>query len=161
MHNSILGGGGDDDNPDSKGQGHASWCGLECGEEDVDWRVDLIPGKGRGLIAIKDIPLKSRIIVDGWVKFELLANNNETSSHDKVKDKEELVMKVVGGSRCSLVNHACDANAAKCLDPEYKVGQIQINQLFHGRINCSPYFFTYRSLFYMLNEILGQEKKSQ
>ncbi len=37
---------------------------MECGEEDLDWKVISIPGKGMGLIAVHDIPAKTRIMVD-------------------------------------------------------------------------------------------------
>ncbi len=37
---------------------------MECGEEDLDWKVVSIPGKGMGLIAVHDIPAKTRIMVD-------------------------------------------------------------------------------------------------
>jgi hypothetical protein len=37
---------------------------VECGEEDLDWKVVSIPGKGMGLIAVHDIPAKTRIMVD-------------------------------------------------------------------------------------------------
>ena len=37
---------------------------MVCGEEDLDWKVVPIPGKGLGVIAVHDIPAKSRIMVD-------------------------------------------------------------------------------------------------
>jgi hypothetical protein len=40
------------------------WCKVECGEEDLDWKVVSIPGKGLGVIAVHDIPAKTRIMVD-------------------------------------------------------------------------------------------------
>jgi hypothetical protein len=47
-----------------KGQGHKNWCHLECGEEDVDWEVTPIPGKGLGIVAKRLIPVLYRIIVE-------------------------------------------------------------------------------------------------
>ena len=41
-----------------------SRCKLECGEEDLDWKVESIPGKGLGIVALKDFPLMARIMVD-------------------------------------------------------------------------------------------------
>ncbi len=41
-----------------------SRCKLECGEEDLDWKVQSIPGKGFGIVALKDFPIMSRIMVD-------------------------------------------------------------------------------------------------
>lgn len=51
--------------PKGKGQGHKNWCRLECGEEDVDWEVTSIPGKGLGIVAKRMIPALYRIIVEG------------------------------------------------------------------------------------------------
>ena len=39
-------------------------CKLECGEEDLDWKVESIPGKGLGIVALKDFPAVARIMVD-------------------------------------------------------------------------------------------------
>ena len=54
--------------PDSsisgKGQGHKNWCHLDCGEEDLDWKVVSVPGKGLGVVAKRPIPAKYRIIVE-------------------------------------------------------------------------------------------------
>jgi len=49
-----------------KGQGHKHWCRrYECGEEDVDWEIVAVPGKGLGIVAKRTIPAKYRIIVEG------------------------------------------------------------------------------------------------
>jgi hypothetical protein len=37
---------------------------LDCGEEDVDWEVTSIPGKGLGVVAKRMLPALYRIIVD-------------------------------------------------------------------------------------------------
>ena len=50
--------------PNGKGQGHKNWCRLDCGEEDIDWEVVSIEGKGLGVVAKRFIPAKYRIIVD-------------------------------------------------------------------------------------------------
>ena len=48
------------------------WCQLECGEEDLDWEIREIPGKGLGVVALRDIPAKTRIMVDrGYTKDEV------------------------------------------------------------------------------------------
>lgn len=47
-----------------QGQGHKHWCKLLCGEEDLDWIVIPVTGKGLGLRF-------------GWAKtlnFEVIAN---------------------------------------------------------------------------------------
>jgi hypothetical protein len=45
---------------------------LECCEEDLDWKIQEIPGKGLGVVALRDIPAKTRIMVDrGYTKAEI------------------------------------------------------------------------------------------
>ena len=51
--------------PNGGGQGHANWCNIQCGEEDVDWCVAPIPGKGLGLVAKRRLPALFRIMVEG------------------------------------------------------------------------------------------------
>ena len=47
------------------GQKHRNWCGkFEYGEEDVDWKVVPIQGKGLGVVALRRLPAKYRIIVE-------------------------------------------------------------------------------------------------
>ena len=47
------------------GQKHVNWCGrYECGEEDVEWQLVPVPGKGLGLRALKFLPAGYRIIVE-------------------------------------------------------------------------------------------------
>lgn len=36
---------------------------MECGEEDLDWKVAPIPGKGLGIVALRDIPPKYRSVI--------------------------------------------------------------------------------------------------
>ena len=45
------------------GQRHRNWCG-KCGEEDVDWEVVPIPSKGLGVVALRRLPAKFRIMVE-------------------------------------------------------------------------------------------------
>jgi hypothetical protein len=56
--------------PLGQGQGHKNWCKVTCCEEDVDWKVEEVPGKGLGLIALKDIPASARVVVDRFYTFE-------------------------------------------------------------------------------------------
>ena len=42
--------------PTLSGQGHKLWCKLNCGEEDLDWKVVEVPNKGLGVIALRDFP---------------------------------------------------------------------------------------------------------
>ena len=47
------------------GQKHRNWCGkFEHGEEDVDWKVVPIDGKGLGVVALRRLPAKYRIMVE-------------------------------------------------------------------------------------------------
>lgn len=51
--------------PGGKGsQGHKNWCHLDCGEEDIDWQVVSVQGKGLGVVAKRLIPAMYRIIVE-------------------------------------------------------------------------------------------------
>ena len=50
--------------PSGRGQGHKNWCKVSCCEEDVDWKIEEIPGKCVGLIALKYIPALTRVLVD-------------------------------------------------------------------------------------------------
>jgi len=116
--------------PNKKGQGHKNWCGIDYGEEDVDWMVMPIPGKGLGLIALRDIPAVYRIIVEGGVgkthprvadltphngslamKYDL---NSLTCGKD---DDEESVLCL----RIARANHSCAPNATHYYDNSVKV----------------------------------------
>lgn len=74
-------------------QYHEMWCDKKCCEEDVHWVVKNIPGKGRGIMAIKNIPPLTRILVDSHYK-------NENRTHETC-------------SRTVLFNHSCSPNAVK------------------------------------------------
>jgi len=58
-----------------QGQGHKNWCQVSCCEEDVDWKVEEVPGKGLGLIALKDIPALARVVVDRVHTFNECRND--------------------------------------------------------------------------------------
>jgi len=46
---------------------------LDYGEEDLDWRIESIPGKGLGVVALRDFPALSRIMVDrGYTRFKII-----------------------------------------------------------------------------------------
>jgi len=89
------------------GQGHVDWCEHAVLEEDVDWVVSPIPGKGRGLVVKTLIPPWTRIIVDGRRDKMLLA----TVHPNKPIDSE----------RAWLINHACDMNAIRIMDPHFQL----------------------------------------
>ena len=108
------------------GQGHKNWCKLGCGEEDVDWKVDSIPGKGLGLIAKRMFPAKSRIMVDAVCP----------RTHPGVKDlqpingttREKFDLNCLGTDndlvlclRIARANHSCDPNACHHYDETFNV----------------------------------------
>jgi len=115
------------------GQGHKNWCGIECGEEDVDWAVTPIPGKGLGIVALRDIPAVYRIIVEGGVEkthprvVELLPHNGSLDAKYDLnrvgcgiddKDHNELSILCL---RISRVNHSCAPNATHLYDSSVNV----------------------------------------
>ena len=103
-----------------KGQGHVDWCKLDCCEEDIDWQVKPIPGKGLGVVAIKNIAAGRRIMVEHAY--------TDAGAHPAIKDlspakaglREKFDWNCTGSPytsqryvslRRSRVNHACQANA--------------------------------------------------
>ncbi len=51
---------------------------MEYGEEDLDWKVESIPGKGLGVVALRDFPALSRIMVDrGYTRYNKMELLNE------------------------------------------------------------------------------------
>ena len=100
------------------GQHHKSWCKLDCGEEDIDFEVVPVPGKGLGLVAKKLIPAKYRIIVEGY--------HTDPLAHPAIKDlfpshgclEEKFLTNAIDhddvtviGLRISRANHDCYFNA--------------------------------------------------
>jgi len=63
-------------------------CQLDCCEEDVDWKVEAVPGKGLGVIALRDIPPLTRIMVDrGYTRFKSIILTSLLILVDKRKRK--------------------------------------------------------------------------
>eukprot|EP00276_Gloeochaete_wittrockiana_P008325 CAMPEP_0184659104 /NCGR_PEP_ID=MMETSP0308-20130426/28233_1 /TAXON_ID=38269 /ORGANISM="Gloeochaete witrockiana, Strain SAG 46.84" /LENGTH=327 /DNA_ID=CAMNT_0027098641 /DNA_START=995 /DNA_END=1978 /DNA_ORIENTATION=- len=113
--------------PGGGGQGHKNWCQLECGEEGIDWKVCPVPGKGLGIVALRDLPMRYRIIVEA-----------DRPKHPKALElvplKGTMVEKFAANSiacpgsrngglflRISRANHDCNANAAHILDETFNV----------------------------------------
>jgi hypothetical protein len=87
--------------PYSKGkaQGHKNWCGLECGEEDQEWKIVFIPGRRAGIRAKKLLPPLFRIMVEGFDRsLDVLNPTNQKAIYDSRR-------------RAKIPNHECDANA--------------------------------------------------
>ncbi|KAG4077672.1 hypothetical protein HA402_015715 [Bradysia odoriphaga] len=113
----------------TEGQGHKNWCHLECGEEDIDWKVCTVPGKGLGIIAKRPLPVLYRIMVDGCCSNE---------NHPGVKDLlpvngsfgDKFFLNCIGlgendGGSClclriSRANHDCKPNADHWYDETFK-----------------------------------------
>ena len=106
----------------SIGQSHKIWCKVDCCEEDFDWKVEEVPGKGLGLIALRDIPPLTRIMVEkahtwneakdnpllaglfpggGSLREKFEINSFQTQPH----------FDVIVCFRTSRVNHSCYGNA--------------------------------------------------
>ena len=52
---------------------------MDYGEEDLDWKVEAIPGKGLGIVALRDFPALTRVMVDrGYTRLDVnLFKNKE------------------------------------------------------------------------------------
>ena len=135
--------------PEGKGQGHKNWCQFECGEEDIDWHVVPVPGKGLGIVAKRMIPAGYRIIVE--------PEFNDPEGHPGIKDlmpengtlMEKFEMNafkavVPGGEAVSLrisrVNHDCNPNATVCYCTNSRVHTLYaVRQIPSGQEICISY----------------------
>jgi hypothetical protein len=106
----------------SVGQYHKIWCKVNCCEEGVDWEVAEVPGKGLGMIALRDIPPLTRILVEKshtWYEAKdnpLLADLS--SKDESVEDTFKRCsfnrypnQEIVVGFRISRARHSCYPNA--------------------------------------------------
>lgn len=110
------------------GQGHKNWCKLGCGEEDLDWEVAPVPGKGLGLIAKRLIPPKFRILVDAVRPKTHPAIQDLMPTKGTIEEKyllNALDCDTEGDDvmclRIARANHNCDANADHYYDETFKV----------------------------------------
>ena len=103
------------------GQGHKDWCGHQCGEEDVDWQVTPVPGKGLGIVAKKNMPAGFRIMVEhaftdpcGHPAMQDLMPHNGTLTDkfqfNAFRNHSGTIPWFVS-LRMSRLNHDCNANA--------------------------------------------------
>jgi hypothetical protein len=136
--------------PGQKGQGHKMWCGqmtyyrlyyyspilntvgryrsfnggVTCGEEDLDWKVVPIEGKGLGVVALRHIPANSRIMADSCQPtpeshpktVDLMPANGSLEE----KFEANIMRKGLGerflSLRAARINHSCESNAVICVD---------------------------------------------
>jgi hypothetical protein len=112
------------------GQGHKNWCGLGYGEEDVDFEVAPIPGKGLGLIAKRPIPIQFRILVEGSCSKDHPALQDLMPLNGNTQDKILLNRLGCGTDdsvdfaiclRLARANHSCAPNASHIYDDSTKV----------------------------------------
>jgi hypothetical protein len=85
-------------------------------------------GKKKGLIALKDIPSKFRITVEGFDNVDKIVgcghHGHDRSHCPDLKDMLNSVSKSRYESRgYDAANHACDSNASKTVDEDYKVSK--------------------------------------
>lgn len=135
----------------SVGQSHKIWCKVDCCEEDIDWKVEEVPGKGLGLIALRDIPPLTRIMVekahtwkeakDNPLMADLIPRDGslqakfEMNSFQSQPDFEFIVC-----FRISRVNHSCSANADTwVLENNKTVILYSVCQISKGEEICCEY----------------------
>jgi len=121
------------------GQGHKRWCGVDCGEEDVDWNVTPIPGKGLGIFALRDIPKAYKVIVEAGVDKDHPGVADLMPHNGSLEDKYDLNkfgcivgddMEKVLCLRMSRVNHSCTPNADHFYEKSDKVIAIDYSICF-------------------------------
>lgn len=116
------------------GQGHKNWCKFNCGEEDLDWRVQLIsPEKGMGIVAIHQLPKGFRILVEKGLRqpFDEVHKQSVAALEPKgggLRQKLELNELGCGEEelpvlciRLSRANHSCRDNASHWYDSKFQV----------------------------------------
>ena len=142
-----------------KGQGHKNWCRYECGEEDVDWHVVPVLGKGLGLVAKRTIPAGYRILVEpvftdpkghpgiqdlmpqnGTLeeKFALNATRPDSSGGQPIFDMIALTGCV--SLRIARVNHNCDRNVTSvyCKNTRVRI-LVSLREIQAGEEICTSY----------------------
>ncbi len=115
----------------SAGQGHKIWCNVQCGEEDIDWKIEEIPGKGLGIVSVTNYPRGSRILVDRMLtraeaeKDPRISDLEPSGGTTSKKFDLNCIGRKQNPSVClkiARVNHSCMPNAAYILDEKLKVG---------------------------------------
>lgn len=92
------------------------WCNKFCCEEDIDWAIRPVEGKGVGIFALKTIPRFSRVLVDGMRNhddpgiMDLLPVGATRqakialNAYSSYRDGKEVHTLYLRGSR---INHSC------------------------------------------------------
>jgi hypothetical protein len=118
------------------GQSHKQWCGLPCGEEDVDWEIRFINLKrGYGLVALRNFEPEERVFVERLFSLKEIESlptktlasflelapleTSSTSSSVKESCENKFYLNCISirdsdepalGLRLSRINHACVPN---------------------------------------------------
>lgn len=153
---------------EQRGQRHKDWCGISVGEEDLDWKVVAVEGKGLGIVALRNIPAKYRIMVE--------AGQIGPSCHPKAQElmphggtlQEKFILNELGCAeeddensvlcvRIARVNHSCDPNAVHFYDNRLKVKvNLSMNNILRRFV---PNLATNERRFCLLNAISSLEKR--
>lgn len=148
--------------PTGMGQHHKYWCKLDCGEEDVDFEIVPVPGKGFGVVAKRLIPAKYRIIVEGvhtnpWAHPAIKDLCPSYGSMEEKFETNKFTHNGIGviGLRISRVNHDCNPNAGHIDAISYADKSVEIlyanRDIQIGEEICISYF----SAFSMDNQRLN------
>ena len=126
----------DDKDEEGVGQVHGSWCGLEYGEEDIDWEVrEISPEKGLGVVALRKFHDGERVMIERGLTIEQVLSGQ----HPAVENleprggglEEKFELNAVGvpddgedrlGVRVSRCNHGCDYNVQYWWTPPSRDG---------------------------------------
>jgi hypothetical protein len=121
------------------------WCSLNCCEEDIDWVLQPIRGKGLGVVAKRFIPMMSRILVDpvrdvtfpGVLDLQPINGtllDKERLNSFRSSDESMLFIRV------ARMNHDCNANASQAFDEDSRVMLVVANRDIHpGEEICINY----------------------
>ena len=105
----------------SEGQQHSVWCSLGVCEENIDWEILPVEGKGFGIVAKRMIPKKSRIMVDVARPPIFPPVRDLEPLHGTVLEKERLnAFRFHEESflfvRAARMNHSCNSNACQVFE---------------------------------------------
>ena len=155
----------------STGQGHKTWCQYECEEEDVDWEVVPVLGKGLGIVARRSIPAGYQIIVEPVF--------SDPAGHPAIKDlmlenvklKEKFEANAITtctpeglitqnvSLRNARVNHDCDPNATSVFSEENRVRIFAgMREIPAGQEVCRAYIPLYNPQFTSEAEVTQYRK---
>ncbi len=108
-----------------RGQKHKHWCGINYGEEDVDWVLQRVEGKGIGVVALRPFKAKDRIMVEVPCDLDH-PGIDDLMPHDRGSVDDKVALNSLGCGpthsrtvlclRMARCNHACNFNASHFYD---------------------------------------------